>query len=83
MSSAEIFELDEFIMLLNDNLPLPFEAKQRTGLYSMVTFSLNGGTVTPWEKWIKERNLALAPRWPQIEADFRAALKKLYPNTFG
>jgi hypothetical protein len=80
MVSAEIFELDEFIMFLNDNLPMPLDAKYRTGLYALVTFSLNGGTVTPWEKWIKERNQALALRWPQIEADFLAVLKRLHPN---
>lgn len=53
MSSAEVFELDEFILFLNDNLSMPIEAKYSTGLYALVTFSLNGGTVTPWEKWIK------------------------------
>jgi len=81
MTSEELFELDQFIMFLNDNLPLPFEAKHRSGLYALVTFSLHGRTVTPWEKWIKHLNHALAPRWPQIEADFRVALKKLHPNT--
>jgi HEPN domain-containing protein len=82
MTSVEIFELDEFIMFINDNMPCPFEAKYRTGLYALITFSLNGGTVTPWERWIKERNRALAPRWSQIERDFRAVLKNLYPDTF-
>jgi HEPN domain-containing protein len=84
MTSEEIFELDEFIMFLNDNMACPFEAKYRTGLYGLVTFSLHHGrTVTPWEAWIKERNRALAPRWPQIEADFHSVLKNLYPATFG
>jgi hypothetical protein len=81
MSSEEIFELDEFIMFINDNMPCPFEAKYRTGLYALITFSLDRGTVMPWEKWIKHLNRALAPRWPQIEADHRAVLKNLYPNT--
>jgi HEPN domain-containing protein len=83
MTSAEIFELDEFIMYINDNMPCPFVAKYRTGLYALVTFSLHGRTVTPWERWIKERNRALAPRWPRIEADFRATLRNLHPDTFG
>jgi hypothetical protein len=82
MSSEEIFELDEFIMFINDNMPCPFEVKYRTGLYALITFSLHGETVTPWEKWIKHLNRALAPRWPQIEADFRAVLKNLYPDRF-
>lgn len=80
MSSAEVFELDEFILFLNDNLSMPIEAKYSTGLYALVTFSLNGGTVTPWEKWIKMDNRAFAPRWHQIEADFLAVLKRLHPN---
>lgn len=84
MYSTEIVELDEFIMFINDNMPCPFEAKYRTGLYALVTFSLqHGRTVTSWERWIKERNLALAPRLPQIEADFRTVLKNLYPDNFG
>ena len=84
MTSEEIFQLDEFIMFLNENLFLPLEAKYRTGLYALVTFSLHhGSTVTPWERWIKQCNRALAPRWPQIEANFRTVLKNLYPDTFG
>ena len=82
MSSEEIFELDEFIMFLNDNLSLPFEAKYRTGLYALVTFSLHGRAIPPWERWIAERALALAPRWQQIETDFRAALQNLHPDKF-
>jgi hypothetical protein len=84
MYSAEIVEFDEFIMFINDNMPCPFEVKYRTGLYALVTFSLHHGrTVTPWEGWIKERNGALAPRWSQIEADFRTVLKNLHPDSFG
>ena len=76
MYSAEIVELDEFIIFINDNMPCPFEVKYRTGLYALVTFSLqHGRTVAPWEGWIKERNRALVPRWSQIEADFRTVLK--------
>ena len=76
-------ELDEFIMFLNDALPMPLEAKYRTGLYALVTFSLNGRAFPPWETWIKHMNHALAPRWPQIEADFRTVLKNLHPDQFG
>jgi HEPN domain-containing protein len=83
MYSDEILPLDEFIMFINDNLPCPFDAKYRTGLYALMTFSLHGGTMTPWERWIKERNTALAPRWPQIEADFRTVLKNLHPDSTG
>ena len=84
MYSAEIVELDEFIIFINDNMPCPFEVKYRTGLYALVTFSLqHGRTVAPWEGWIKERNRALVPRWSQIEADFRTVLKNLHPDSFG
>lgn len=84
MYSAEIVELDEFIIFINDNMPCPFEVKYRTGLYALVTFSLqHGRTVAPWEGWIKERNRALVPRWSQIEADFRTVLKNLHPDNFG
>jgi HEPN domain-containing protein len=79
MNSEEIFELDEFILFLNENLPMPFEAKYRTGLYALVTFSLHGRAVPPWEHWIKHRNQALAPRWQQIEVDFPVVLKNLHP----
>jgi HEPN domain-containing protein len=82
MSSEEIFELDEFIISLNENLPMPFEAKYRTGLYALVTFSLHGRAVPPWKTWLKHLNHALAPRWPQIEVDFRTMLRNLHPHTF-
>jgi hypothetical protein len=83
MYSSEIFELDEFVMFLNNNLPLPFDAKHFAGLYALVqSSSLNGGTVAPWERWIRHLNDALAPRLPQIEADFRTAREHLWPDTF-
>jgi hypothetical protein len=81
MTSAEIIEFDEFIVFINENMPCPFEVKYRTGLYALVTFSLHGTTVTPWERWIKERNRALASHLSQIEADFRTVLKTLHPDT--
>jgi HEPN domain-containing protein len=81
MYSWEYIELDEFIIFLNESLPMLLEAKYRTGLYALVTFSLHGRTVPPWETWIKHLNQALAPRWPQIEADFRIVLKNLHPET--
>jgi hypothetical protein len=68
-------------MFINGNMPCPFEVKYRTGLYALVTFSLHGGTITPWERWIKEGNRALMPHWANIETDFRVALKNLYPST--
>lgn len=83
MSTEEIFSLDQFVISLNDDLPMPVEAKYRTGLFSLVTFSLHGGAIPPWETWIKHLNRALAPRWPQIEADFRLVLKNLEADTPG
>jgi hypothetical protein len=82
MSSEELFELDEFVMFINENMPCPPDVRCRTGLFAAAaSSSFNGGTVTPWEKWIKESNLALRPRLPQIEADLHASQANLYPNS--
>jgi hypothetical protein len=57
MPTADLFELDEFVIFLNENLPSPRNVKHRTGLYALITFSLGPArTVTPWEQWIKARN---------------------------
>ncbi len=81
MSSAQILELDEFIIFINEHLPCPFDAKYRTVLYALATFSLHGRNETPWERWIKHDNYALALLWPRIEADFWAVLANLHPDT--
>jgi hypothetical protein len=84
MSSEELFELDEFVMFINENMPCPPDVRCRTGLFAAAASSLfNGGTVTPWERWIKESNRALHPRLPQIEANFRTSQANLYSNRLG
>ena len=81
MTTADLFELDEFVIFLNENLPCPRNVKYRTGLYALITFSLGPArTVTPWEQWIKARNQSLAPLVPLINADHVAVLTELYPN---
>jgi len=80
MTTADIRELDEFIILLNENLPCPFNVRYRSGLYAAITFSLqHGAVITPTERWIKEGNAALAPLLPRIAADYHAVMTALYP----
>ena len=81
MTTADLFELDEFVIFLNENLPCPRNVKYRTGLYALITFSLGPArTITPWERWIKAINQSLAPLVPSINANHVAVLNELYPN---
>jgi len=81
-TSAEIAQLDQFIVFLNENLPSPFTVRMRTGLYAAITFSLGiASTVTPTEFWIKTHNQALAPLLPRIEDDYRKAMEELHPTS--
>lgn len=81
MTTADLFELDEFVIFLNENLPCPRNVKYRTGLYALITFSLGPArTVTPWEQWIKAGNQSLAALVPRINADHVAVLTDLYPD---
>jgi hypothetical protein len=81
MTTADLFELDESVIFLNENLPCPRNVKYRTGLYALITLSLGpGSTVTPWEQWIKAGNQSLAPLIPRINVDHVAVLTDLYPN---
>jgi hypothetical protein len=81
VTTADLFELDEFVIFLNENLPCPRNVKYRTGLYALITFSLGPArTVTPWEQWIKAGNQSLAPLVPRINADHVAVLTDLYPD---
>jgi hypothetical protein len=80
-TSAEIVQLDEFIVFLNENLPSPLTVKMRTGVYAAITFSLGiARTVSPTEFWIKRNNQALAPFLPRIEDDYKKVMKELYPD---
>jgi HEPN domain-containing protein len=81
MTTADLSELDECVIFLNENLPCPRNVKYRTGLYVLVTFSLSPPrTVTPWERWIKANNQSLAPLIPRINADHFIVLTDLYPD---
>ncbi len=82
MTTADMVELDELIVLLNENMPCPINVKYRTGFYAAITFSLgHGATVTPTERWIKLNNRALAPLLPRIEQDYKSVMKALYPHS--
>jgi HEPN domain-containing protein len=81
MTTADIGELDQLIVLLNENLPCPHNYKYRTGLYAAITFSLGySKTVTPKEHWIKQRNLALIPLLPRIASDYVQVMEALHPK---
>lgn len=81
MSTADLCELDEFVIFLNENLPCPRNVKYRTGLYGALTFSLGPArTVPPWEHWIKASNQSLAPLLTRINGDHATVLTDLYPN---
>ena len=80
-TTADLLELDEFVIFLNENLPCPRNVKYRTGLYALITFSLGPArTVTPLEQWIKAGNQSLAVLVPRINADHVAVLTDLYPD---
>jgi hypothetical protein len=78
MTTADIFELDEMIILLNESMPCPKTVRYRTGLYAAITLSLNQ-TATPTEHWIKNNNRALAPLLPRIEQDHREVMRMIHP----
>ena len=81
MTTADLFELDEFVIFLNENLPCPRNVKYRSGLYALITFSLGlGNSVTQWEEWVKAANQPLAPLLPRINSDYALVLTDLYPN---
>jgi HEPN domain-containing protein len=80
-TTAEIRELDDFVIFLNENLPCPRVVKYRTGIYALITFSLGySGIVTTWESWIKNDNHALLPLIPRINAEYAAVMEALYPT---
>ncbi len=71
MDTRELAELDEFTMVLNENLAYTGAEKFRVGLYALATFSLNPlNKPTPIERWLKYQNEALARRWSEIEAEY-------------
>ena len=79
MTTADINELDQLVIFLNENLPCPMNVRYRSGLYAAITFSLSpSATVTPTEHWIKLRNAALIPLMPRITQDYAAVMISLY-----
>lgn len=81
MTTADIFELDELIVFLNENMPCPRNVKYRTGLYAAITFSLGyGSTVTATEHWIKLDNRPLSPLLPRIAEEYEAVMEELHPQ---
>jgi hypothetical protein len=81
MTTADIFELDELIVFLNESMPCPRNVKYRTGLYAAITFSLGyGSTVTPTEHWIKLHNRPLSPLLPRIREEYMAVMEELHPQ---
>jgi|GEM_PF-1920363 len=81
MTSADLVELDAFVVFLNENLPCARNVLYRTGLYAEITFSLGyKSTVTPTEFWIKNGNQTLTPLLPRIEADHAIVIAELYPS---
>lgn len=80
-STVEIRALDELMIFLSENIPCPHNVKYRAGIYPLITFSLSpSGTVTPWERWIKEDNQSLQPLLDRINAEHSQVLAVLHPN---
>ncbi len=80
MTTADIIELDELVLLVNENLPCPKTVKYRTGLYGAITFSVDHPTVSPTEHWLKLNNQALAPVMSRIVEDQIEVLTLLHPG---
>jgi HEPN domain-containing protein len=80
-TTADVFELDELIIFLNENMPCPHNVKYRAGIYPLITISLGyKGGVTTSELWIKQNNHALAPLLPRINAEYALVIKELHPS---
>ena len=79
-SSAEIDELDEIVMLINEQLDIPMEVRYRNGLYAVVNSSLesniNVGCII--EQWIKTNNKALEPLHSKIKTEYLSVREHLY-----
>jgi hypothetical protein len=80
MSTAELEPLDEVVIFLNENLPIPRNVQSVSGLYGMVAawqlFQRQPGAplaVRVWLAWLTPQNKPLAPLLPRIAADYDAA----------
>ncbi len=81
-TTADLRELDEIIVFLNEHLPCPRNVKYRTGFYYLTTFSLNSlnRALRPEEIWIKQDNHALIPLLTQINLNYFIVMKALHPD---
>ncbi|WGJ16161.1 hypothetical protein QEV83_07930 [Methylocapsa sp. D3K7] len=81
MTTADLLELDTFIIFLSENIPCARHVKYQTGIYPFISFSTGyQSTVSPWEYWIKNANQALAPLLPHIKMEYAAVLTELHPS---
>jgi hypothetical protein len=79
MTTADLLELDEMVIFLNENLPCPKSVRYRTGFYAQITFSLGPqSNPTPCEVCIKQCNEALTPLLPRIADDYAEVIRALY-----
>jgi HEPN domain-containing protein len=80
-STAEMRQLDELLIFLNENMPCPRNAKYQAGIYPLITFSFNAERrATTWELWIKHDNEALIPLLPRINVEYLAVMEALHPQ---
>src|ERR1035441_2141741 len=81
MTTADIIELDELILCINENLPCPKTVKYRSGLFAAISFSVDHqGQVSPTEHWIKVQNRSLAPLLERIDQEQKEVLRQLSPS---
>jgi len=79
-SSAEIDDLDQLIIFVNEQMPIPEEVKYRSAFYAMINSSPDPSMSIPYEYWIKKNNKALSPLLPMIQSRYLAVRAHLYPN---
>lgn len=79
-STAELEDIDKFIIFLNESMPIAPEVKYRSGLYSQAFLSVAQGRPFPHEIWLKKGNQALASIQSRAEAEYVAVLRHLYPS---
>jgi hypothetical protein len=73
LSTAELAQLDEIVIFLNENLPIPHNVRSTSGLYGIVRasqlFRQNGP-----QAWLTPQNQPLTPLLQRIAADYDAAM---------
>ena len=74
-STAELADLDVFIMRLAEIMPIPGNVKARSGIQAEVM----GDAGHPKARWIKERNGPLEKLMPEIIKAHESMMEALYP----